>query len=220
MQLERRGVSSSDPTRGWSRSAADGRALVFSTDIRRTAEAIRPFSAKDAGRYPEFCATLARLGGFLEGLLEMTPPSIDAPSAGELWELMKTGRRFRALGKKDAFALLRWGPMAVADLVGRMVRVGSAAGRDCGARHSRHGDGTVVGRHRRGAAARRRQRSAAGRQQHHRGRRAWRRDARDGRGRASRPGRKSAPAARYERILVKDGAATGVVLADGSEVAR
>jgi phytoene dehydrogenase-like protein len=35
-----------------------------------------------------------------------------------MWELLKTGRRFRALGKKDAFALLRWGPMAVADLVG------------------------------------------------------------------------------------------------------
>ena len=47
----------------------------------------------------------------------MTPPSIDAPSAGELWELLKTGRRFRALGKKESFALLRWGPMAVADLV-------------------------------------------------------------------------------------------------------
>ena len=47
----------------------------------------------------------------------MTPPSIDAPSAGELWELLKTGKQFRALGKKESFALLRWGPMAVADLV-------------------------------------------------------------------------------------------------------
>ena len=47
----------------------------------------------------------------------MTPPSIDAPSTGELWELLKTGRKFRALGKRESFALLRWGPMAVADLV-------------------------------------------------------------------------------------------------------
>ena len=36
---------------------------------------------------------------------------------GEIWELLKTGRRFRALGRTDAFRLLRWGPMAVADLV-------------------------------------------------------------------------------------------------------
>jgi phytoene dehydrogenase-like protein len=47
----------------------------------------------------------------------MTPPSIDTPSAGEMWELLKIGRRFRALGKRTSFALLRWGPMAVADLV-------------------------------------------------------------------------------------------------------
>jgi phytoene dehydrogenase-like protein len=95
----------------------DGHALAFSTDIGRTAEAIRPFSQKDATAYPEFCATLQRLGGFLSHLLEMTPPDIDSPAAAEMWELLKAGRRFRSLGKKDGFRLLRWGPMAAADLV-------------------------------------------------------------------------------------------------------
>jgi phytoene dehydrogenase-like protein len=95
----------------------DGRALAFASDIPRTVEAIRAFSEKDAAAYPEFCATLQRLGGFLGGLLELTPPDIDAPAAGEMWELLKTGRRFRGLGRKDGFRLLRWGPMAAADLV-------------------------------------------------------------------------------------------------------
>jgi len=117
MQLERRGVRFVHPDPRLVALAPDGRALVFSADVARTAEAIRPFSAKDAARYPEFCAALARAGEFLSGLLDMTPPSIDAPSKSELWELLKTGRRFRALGKKESFALLRWGPMAVADLV-------------------------------------------------------------------------------------------------------
>jgi phytoene dehydrogenase-like protein len=117
MQLERRGVRFVRPDPRLVALAADGRALVFSADTARTAEAIRPFSAKDATRYPEFCGALARAGEFLSGLIDMTPPSIDAPSKGELWELFKTGRRFRALGKKESFALLRWGPMAVADLV-------------------------------------------------------------------------------------------------------
>ncbi|HXG54388.1 MAG TPA: NAD(P)/FAD-dependent oxidoreductase [Vicinamibacterales bacterium] len=94
-----------------------GRALAFSHDVARTAEAIRSFSAKDAGMYPEFCATLQRLGGFLSGMLELTPPSIDAPAAGEVWDLLKVGKRFRALGRTDIFRLLRWGPMAAADLV-------------------------------------------------------------------------------------------------------
>jgi phytoene dehydrogenase-like protein len=117
MELERRGVTFVYPDPRLVSVGTDGRALILSTDPGRTADAIRPFSAKDATRYPEFCATLGRIGGFLSELLEMTPPSIDAPSAGEVWELLKTGRKFRALGKKESFALLRWGPMAVADLV-------------------------------------------------------------------------------------------------------
>ena len=117
MQLERRGVTFVHPDPRLIALAPDGKALVFSTDAARTAEAIRPFSAKDAQRYPEFCATMRRLGTFLSDLIDMTPPSIDSPSAGEVWELLKTGRKFRSLARKEAFALLRWGPMAVADLV-------------------------------------------------------------------------------------------------------
>jgi len=85
----------------------DGPALAFSTDIGRTAEAIGSFSSKDAASYPDFCATLGRLGGFLSHLLELTPPDIDSPDAGEMWNFLKTGRRFRALGRKDRFRLLR-----------------------------------------------------------------------------------------------------------------
>lgn len=96
---------------------SDGGGLAFAGDPARTAEAIRAFSAKDAAAFPAFCATLQRLGAFLSDLLEMTPPDIDSPAAGEMWELLKTGRRFRALGKRDGFRLLRWGPMAAADLV-------------------------------------------------------------------------------------------------------
>jgi phytoene dehydrogenase-like protein len=118
MQLERRGVRFVRPDPRIVAPTGDGRILVFSADAARTVEAIRPFSAKDATRYPEFCGALARAGEFLAALVDMTPPSIDAPSKSELWELLKTGRRFRGLGKKESFALLRWGPMAVADLVG------------------------------------------------------------------------------------------------------
>jgi phytoene dehydrogenase-like protein len=95
----------------------DGHALAFSTDVARTADAIRPLSSADADAYPQFCATLERLGAFLGAILDTTPPSLDGPAVGELWELLKTGRRFRALGRADAFRLLRWMPMPAADLV-------------------------------------------------------------------------------------------------------
>jgi phytoene dehydrogenase-like protein len=95
-----------------------GAALRFFRDAARTADAIRPLSETDAAHYPDFCDALGKLGAFLAPLLEMTPPSLDGPAAGELWDLLKVGRRFRALGRRDGHRLLRWMPMAVADLVG------------------------------------------------------------------------------------------------------
>ena len=117
MRLESRGVEFIAPDPRLVSLAPDGRALAFSTDVARTAEAIRVFSDADAAKYPEFCGVLERLGAFLGELLETTPPSLDGPAVGELWELLKTGRRFRALGRIDSFRLLRWMPMAAADLV-------------------------------------------------------------------------------------------------------
>jgi len=98
--------------------STDGHALVFSNDRGRTAEGLRAHSPQDAARYLEFCAVVERLGGFLLPLLEQTPPSLNGPAAGEVWELLKLGRRFRRLPRQDAYRLLRWLPMAVADLVG------------------------------------------------------------------------------------------------------
>ena len=117
MQLARRGVTFVHPDPQLVALSPDGRALEFSSDTARTADTIRAFSPKDAERYPEFVSTMARLGGFLSGLMETTPPSLSAGGTGELWDLLKLGRRFRALGQKDGYRLLRWGPMAVGDLV-------------------------------------------------------------------------------------------------------
>ena len=117
MQMEKRGVRFVHPDPRLVSLAQDGRALVFSTDVAKTVETIRPFSGADAGRYPEFCGTLGRLSVFFARLLDMTPPSLDDPSAREMWRLLTIGRRFRGLGKRGGFDLLRWGPMAVADLV-------------------------------------------------------------------------------------------------------
>jgi phytoene dehydrogenase-like protein len=96
----------------------DGRALVLWHDRARASQSIRGFSAADAEQYPRFLASFARISGVLRSLSASAPPSIDHPSAGDLLDLLSTGRRFRALGKRDAYRLLRWLPMAVADLAG------------------------------------------------------------------------------------------------------
>lgn len=117
MQLQKR-VRFVEPDPSVVSLVTDGPPLVLSPDVRRVSQGIRALSAKDAATYPEFCDTLQRIGAFLSRLLDEAPPAIEGASGASLWDLLKTGRRFRALGKKTAFALLRWGPMAVADLVG------------------------------------------------------------------------------------------------------
>ena len=95
----------------------DGRCLPLYADTTKSAEAIAKFSEKDARRYPEFQRTLHQVAGVLARTLTMTPPEIDSPSTGDIFKLLGTGRAFRKLGKKGMFRLLRWGPMAAADLV-------------------------------------------------------------------------------------------------------
>src|SRR6185295_19251896 len=96
----------------------DGRSIcIYNNDIDSTVKEIEKFSAKDAKVYPEFVESFSRIGNVLAPLLSMTPPSIDHPAKGDVWQLGKVGLAFRKLGKKDEYRLLRWGPMAVADLV-------------------------------------------------------------------------------------------------------
>jgi phytoene dehydrogenase-like protein len=97
--------------------APDGRGIVLYGDAQKTARELEAFSPHDAKGYLVFHESLGRIGKVLEPLLRMTPPSIDDPSLGEMWNLLGVGRKFRALPRRDAFRLLRWGPMAVADLV-------------------------------------------------------------------------------------------------------
>ena len=84
--------------------------------LSKSAQAIAAFSEKDAAKYPEFEKSLGKIAAVIAEALATTPPDIDHPSSGDLWSMLKTGRAIRKLGKRDMFRLLRWGPMAVADL--------------------------------------------------------------------------------------------------------
>jgi phytoene dehydrogenase-like protein len=98
-------------------SAPGGRAVLFYEDDARTAESIAKLSAHDAKSYPEFHRVLKGLATVVAQVCTTTPPDIDHPSAGDYWAMLKAGKGFRKLGEKGMFRLLRWGPMAVADLV-------------------------------------------------------------------------------------------------------
>jgi phytoene dehydrogenase-like protein len=116
LQLERHGVEFITPRVRVFSPEANGRSLCLFEDPRRTADELARLSAHDAKSYPDFVKTFARIGRALAPLLTMTPPNIDKPAKGELWNLGKLGWGIRGLGKKDEYRLLRYGPTAIADL--------------------------------------------------------------------------------------------------------
>jgi phytoene dehydrogenase-like protein len=116
LHLERRGLEFIQPTVRVFAPNSGGQSICIYEDEKRTAEELTRVSTKDAKSYPDFVSTFARIGRALSPLLQMTPPDIDKLSKGEMWELGKLGLAIRGLGKKDEYRLLRYGPMAVADL--------------------------------------------------------------------------------------------------------
>jgi phytoene dehydrogenase-like protein len=117
MQLEKHGLQFITPETCVTALSREGRALSLYQDENKSAQAIAAFSQGDAAKYPEFEKSLAKISKLIAEALATTPPDIDHPSGGDLWSMLKTGRALRNLGKRDMYRVLRWGPMAVADLV-------------------------------------------------------------------------------------------------------
>jgi len=117
MELEKHGLRFITPETCVTALSPDGRALSLYQDENKSAQAIAAFSQKDAAKYPEFQHSLDKISKVIAEALATTPPDIDHPSSGDLWSMLKTGRALRNLGKRDMYRVLRWGPMAVADLV-------------------------------------------------------------------------------------------------------
>ena len=97
--------------------AQDGQHLALYSDTGRTQQEIAKYSTKEAANYAEFQKALVSIAAVVDHLLRMTPPDIDAPASGNVFDLLKTGRKIRGLEEKDFYRLLRWMPMAAADLV-------------------------------------------------------------------------------------------------------
>lgn len=91
--------------------------LVFSRELGRTAEAIRRYSAADAGKWEGFATRLAKHAAFLAALYTLPPPDVDASGPRELLPLLGIARQLRGLGRRDMIELLRSVPMAVQELL-------------------------------------------------------------------------------------------------------
>jgi phytoene dehydrogenase-like protein len=69
----------------------DGRCLFMYADQRRTCDALMPFSAKDAERYPAYERFIERMARFIEPLLLQAPPNLPPRSAADVQSLARLG---------------------------------------------------------------------------------------------------------------------------------
>lgn len=97
--------------------ALDGPALVLHEDVGASVHALKADRPKDAEAYASFRQAVARIASVIGGIFDSPPPGIDQPSARELWNLLQSGRRFRSLGPRDGYRLLRSLTMPIADLM-------------------------------------------------------------------------------------------------------
>src|SRR6202140_4694099 len=117
MQLENHGLKLITPEISVTSLSPDGRALILYRQIERAAQEIAKFSEGDAAKYHEFHSALEKTSRVISKALALSPAEIARPSMGDLFGLLQLGRSVRGLGKKSTYDLLRWAPMAVADIV-------------------------------------------------------------------------------------------------------
>ena len=96
-------------------ASASGPGLILRRDPRAAAAEIGAHSTKDAGRYADYHAFIARIAPILRNVFDAVPPDVQAMSFPGLWELLKSATELRRLGKRDMMEFLRIGPMCVAD---------------------------------------------------------------------------------------------------------
>ena len=219
LDLARRGVAFVEPEPRVFAPRPDGPGVSLWGDAGKTAFELRKLSPGDADRYPAFHRSLTAISELLARILVLTPPDLDKPLSSPVLPLVGLGMGFRGLGREDGQRLLRWAPMAVADFASEWFSAEVLRALVCG----RGVNGLFAGPWSAGTTANLLLQAAAGggsgagRSVHVVGGLGALADALAGA--ARQHGAQLRTEAEVDHIVVKDGAATGVVLVGGEEIA-
>lgn len=111
LRLESHGLAFHDVPATVFTPQPDGRAMTLWRDPARAQAEIARFSAKDADRYPEYLRVTARLAAVLAATAAEIPPDIITPSLKDLFPWARVALKARRLGRKDMMDFLRLLPM-------------------------------------------------------------------------------------------------------------
>ncbi len=95
----------------------DGKHITIWHDTNRTAQEIAEFSAIDANAYPGFVKLMSKFGRIVSGLKDITPPDLPDVGLGDMREFLKIVNPVRGLGRKNISQLLRVMAMPISDLL-------------------------------------------------------------------------------------------------------
>jgi phytoene dehydrogenase-like protein len=95
----------------------DGRHLFFWQDEKKTLAEIAKFSERDAIAFPKYEAYLESLAVVVESLLLVTPPELPPKKPGDFIEYLKLLARFRHLGPREITGLVKIFTQSAADLL-------------------------------------------------------------------------------------------------------
>ncbi len=218
LELERFGyrVDAKDPA--FFSPFPDGRHLFMWQDRRRMIDEIAKFSHRDSARYPDYENHIERLSRIAEAVLLITPPQIPPRSTGDFLDHLKFAARLYRFGRSDLAPLVKIFTMSAADFLddwfeSEELKVTLATDGVIGANGGPRSQGTayILLHHCMGGLA---------------GKRGLWGFVRGGMGAVSEAiaasarsrGAEIRTAAAVERILIRDGRATGVVLENGEEI--
>jgi phytoene dehydrogenase-like protein len=97
---------------------SDDSCIRIGGGLEATQAEVARFSKHDAGQLPAYYAMLDRVADVLRDLLLETPPNFGG-GIGDLWQALKVGKRFRALGMDAQRDVLDLFTMSAADLLER-----------------------------------------------------------------------------------------------------
>jgi phytoene dehydrogenase-like protein len=95
----------------------DARGLIIPSDPAKTADEIGRFSKNDAAAFTGFCALAKNLSSFLRAAYGVALPDHGSGENFNIADLVKLAWKFRRLGEKEMYEFLRILPMSISDLL-------------------------------------------------------------------------------------------------------
>lgn len=128
----------------------DGTAITLWRDDTRTARELQKLNADDAARYPDFVHQVNQMTAVLREMFLRTPPDLANYKLSELLSWGKVGLQVKRLGSKDMMEFMRLLPMAIHEYLDEWFQSEAlkgllAAPAVTGLRQGPRGGGTTLG---------------------------------------------------------------------------